>query len=424
MRAFTLSDMMDHLMHQHAKQGHANLSQLRVLALSLGVLSWACPVITIAGTNGKGSCAALLSACYVAAGYRVGCFTSPHLERVNERIAINHVPVSDAEFLAALRVVDATANGLVMSFFAHMTLAALLIFQSRSLDVLILEVGCGGRLDPVNLVDPTVAVITSIGLDHTHILGDTLEEIASEKAGVMRPGIDVIYGGDVAVGVLEAKARRHKANWFHINRAFSIERDQQQDHWSNVFGESVVIPATRFFKNNVACVLQTMTCLQSRLPISLLHQQQGIGQASLPGRFEAHQYQGVSVILDVAHNADSAALLAQQLHQNEPSMDFCALFSAQATKSLVDIVAPLTSIVSHWVVAPLDDLNSAAVEDLEAACQYHRQSNEKAIDVESAFVRAITTAREHGTMAVVVFGSFITVARVKQMLKRSNMHHT
>ena len=136
MRALTLSDMMDHLMHQHAKQGHANLSQLRALASSLGVLSWPCPVITIAGTNGKGSCAAVLSSCYVAAGYRVGCYTSPHLESVNERIAINHAPVSDRVLLEALQMVESAANGLVMSFFAHITLAAWLVFQSCSLDAI------------------------------------------------------------------------------------------------------------------------------------------------------------------------------------------------------------------------------------------------------------------------------------------------
>lgn len=290
----TLRAFLTHIETLHPKSIDFGLERItRVLARLLPE-PFACPVVTIAGTNGKGSTATALTALGVAAGLRVGTFTSPHLVAFNERIAINHQPISDEALMHCFECIEAARGEITLTFFEYSTLAALKYFHDQKLDTIILEVGMGGRLDAVNAIDPDISIITHIGLDHTQWLGETLEAIAYEKAGILRAGRPVLIG-DARMGAhLKSLAETKGAIPLMLGVDFQTLPFEGALHPRSL---ALAVEAARHLKWN----------------INLSAMQKALQNLTLGGRFQVIPWQEKQVILDVAHNEDGIQSLAQRL---------------------------------------------------------------------------------------------------------------
>lgn len=387
----------------HPKTIALGLERVRLVAEKLNLLTAHCPIITVAGTNGKGSCVAFLDAIAQAAGYQAGCYTSPHLLRFNERIRIASQPVDDAALLQAFEQVEAARAGTTLTYFEFTTLAALWLFQQADLDLIVLEVGLGGRLDAVNIIDSDVAIITSIALDHMDWLGETREAIGYEKAGIFRAGRPAICGDFDPPDSVFQVARDVDAHLYLAGRDFHLPDEDTVSH--------LPLPSA-------ACALMAMDCLKARLPVSPSAILQGLKAANLPARFQRTYYQHREVILDVAHNPAAAAYLAKRLAAEPARGKTCAVVSILADKDIPGTLQPLLPYVTDWFVAGLEAPRGANHEILVNHLQnlgvaaYHIHIAETVL---TAFQCALQ-ACEHQDR-IVVFGSFHTVAPVLAFLK-------
>lgn len=376
---------------------------------------------TIGGTNGKGSSVAFLEAILRAAGCRVGAYTSPHLLRYNERIRLNGEPVGNELLCEAFARVERAREGEPLSFFEFGTLTALDLFSRLGVEVQILEVGLGGRLDAVNIIDPNVALITTIGLDHQQWLGQTREEIALEKAGILRRGKPAVIGDlDPPITLLRfieenqipASLARHD---FH----HSLE-DKGWRWWNReCFLENLPPPslAGRHQYQNCSAVLELLFQARSLVSVPEAALRKGIRSAKLPGR-----YQWLSgrpdILLDVAHNEQATKALARYLEERVPKRRIIALFSILADKEIEAVVAPLIPRVDLWVVTQLDSPRAASLEEIISAL---RGQGALAIvserDVLSACQKALGACCPEDLL--LVFGSFLIVADfLRQRLQR------
>jgi dihydrofolate synthase / folylpolyglutamate synthase len=409
----SLQEWIDYIFQLHANRVDLGLERIREVATTLQLLQWQCPVITIAGTNGKGSCAAILESCYVAAGLKVGCYTSPELLRFNERIQLNQKPVSDDVLLNAFEQIERVRGGITLSFFEYTTLAALLIFQQSRLDVMILEVGLGGRLDAVNIIDPTVALITSIGIDHVAWLGSDRESIAREKAGIMRAGVPVICGDSDMPQAIRQHADEIGAPLFVIHQDFLVEQQAQDWTWSCNRQSYHHLPKISLRLDNAASAMMVIEYLQQQLAVSSQSIHDGLQRLSLQGRFELVTVGEKTVIFDVAHNVDSVTVLAKQLDIVQPQGSVRAVFSALAEKDLASMVAPLVDRVCCWYVASLNCERAASVDALLAVLQQYNCCYQLCDDVVAAFDQAMVQCDTTAGESVLVYGSFKTVAAAK-----------
>lgn len=275
-----------------------------------------CPVIIVGGTNGKGSTCAMLESILLQAGYRVGLYTSPHLIRFNERARIGGDAVTDEDLVVQLGAVEAQRGEVSLTYFEYTTLAVMRLFSQAELDVVILEVGLGGRLDAVNIVDADVAVVTSVDIDHTEYLGATREAIGFEKAGIFRPGRTAICGDPMPPASLVTHAEKIGADLWLLGRDFNYSGDKQQ--WS--YGgrsqrrHSLAYPGLRGANQllNASAALAALEALRNRLPVGAQEVRSGLALVSLPGRFQVLPGRP-AVVLDVAHNPHATATLAQNL---------------------------------------------------------------------------------------------------------------
>ncbi|WP_295613396.1 bifunctional tetrahydrofolate synthase/dihydrofolate synthase [uncultured Lamprocystis sp.] len=326
----------------------------------LGVPGLGCPVITVGGTNGKGSCVALIEAMAQAAGYRTACYTSPHLLRYNERVRINGEAVTDEALCAAFARVEGARGATPLTYFEFGTLAALDLFAAAGPDLVVLEVGLGGRLDAVNLIDADCAVVTSIGRDHMAWLGETPDAIAVEKAGIFRCGRPAIIGQPDAPERLRAQAQLLGAPVFQVGRELGMERDAQSGGWiwRGSDGERLAlpIPAMRGAHqlHNAAAALASLRSLRARLPLPVQAIRAGLGRARLPGRFQVVPGT-VTWILDVAHNPQAAAALAENLRGFRGSGRVRAVFGVLADKEAEAVAAPLKPLVDAWYLTASRD---------------------------------------------------------------------
>jgi dihydrofolate synthase/folylpolyglutamate synthase len=382
------------------------------VAARLGLPRPAPVVVTVAGTNGKGSSVALLSTIWRGAGYRVGAYTSPHLLRYNERIRIDGVAVDDARITAAFARIEAARESVALTYFEFGTLAALCIFAEAGLDVVILEVGLGGRLDAVNIVDADVALIAAIGLDHEDWLGTSREQIATEKAGVMRGGRVAVCSDNDLPHTLLDHAARVGALPAVLGVDFSFE-DEGED-WTWWSGDAVLerlpYPALSGAHQlrNAAGVLKVVDSLQARLPVSVEHIAEGLRTVTLPGRFH-RVTRKLDYIIDVAHNPQAAEIFTATLATLPPVPRTHALVGMLKTKNHRGFLAPLLPHVQHWHFATLGGVNGARAEDL-ASCLRElapRVSSHCHANVAAAHA-AILAAAQPGDR-VLVLGSFLTV---------------
>jgi dihydrofolate synthase/folylpolyglutamate synthase len=379
------------------------------------------PAVSLAGTNGKGSCAALLEAILGAAGYRTGCYTSPHLLRYNERIRLAGEPVGDADLCHAFERVDQARGGISLTYFELGTLTALDLFAGAGLDLAILEVGLGGRLDAVNLIDAQVALISSIGMDHQAWLGGDLEGIAREKAGIMRAGRPVVIGQADAPRALDAAGEALGATVLRAGRDFGHRlRAQGWSWWGPArTRHGLPRPALRAARqlDNAAAVLMVLDCLRGQFPVGQEAVRAGLQRVRLPGRLQRLPGRP-EVVLDVAHNLPAMQGLARDLGDLPPVDPTAAVFACLGDKDPVGLVQALSPRVDQWHLAALEGPRALPLEVLAEAVETTGVGHPVRCygSVAEAFQGARVAAGEQGR--VVVTGSFLTVAAVMAHLGR------
>jgi dihydrofolate synthase/folylpolyglutamate synthase len=369
--------------------------------------------ITVAGTNGKGSCVAYLEAIYRAQGYKVGAYTSPHILRYNERIRIDGEVVADSAICEAFERIDQVRADTSLSYFEFGTLAALDVFARNQVDVQLLEVGLGGRLDAVNIIDPNVALVTTIALDHVDWLGDSVEQIAREKAGIFRAGTPAIIGDyHVPADLLEV-ATDKAALLMQLGRHFNYRKSSGSWDWIN--GERALkdLPVPAFKGEhqyrNASAVIMAVQCLQPRLPTDETAIRLGLSNARLAGRFQLIAGEP-AVLLDVGHNPQAVQTLLEYLHSDFPTVKIRAVFAMMKDKDFASVIALMRDRVAQWYLTPLPNPRAASPEMLFEQFQQQQISN-----VHSGyndFSAAFDAARRDSlpNEMILIFGSFFLVS--------------
>ena len=417
-----LSQWLEYIQRQHPESIELGLDRVREVATRLGLGRPAAQVITVAGTNGKGSTVAFIEAIARAGGWKVGAYTSPHLLRYNERVRIEAEEVADDALVAAFAVVEAARVDTPLTYFEFGTLAALWLFQRASLDLVVLEVGLGGRLDAVNLVDADVAVVTTVDIDHTGWLGSDRESIGREKAGIARAWKPLVLGEVDPPSSVLRHAYAIGANAIRLGSDFFHEPvDAAHWRWREV-GAELRLPAPRLAappqRANASTAIAALRALPRALPEAAFAQ--GVATATLPGRLQCLQRDGVEIVLDVAHNPQAARELAAWLRRRSPAPTV-AVFAALADKDAAAMVQALDGQVGHWYLAGLEQAGRGQdVEHLVARLDGTVAGVATGVSsgdarVADALARAIAAASPAGR--VLVFGSFHTVAEALQALR-------
>ena len=432
MNTKSLNDWLAHCEQLHPQTIDMGLDRVRLVADRMG-LTFACPVITVAGTNGKGSTCAMLESILLQAGYHTGVYTSPHLVNFEERLRVDGVAVNASELIAAFASVERARGqnegAISLTYFEFSTLAILDVMRHYAPDVVILEVGLGGRLDAVNIIDPDCAIITSIDLDHTALLGESREAIGFEKAGIMRTGRPVVVSDPMPPQSVLDRALEVDADLWRVGVDFNVSGDKQQWSWAGRARRysGLAYPALRGANQlvNAAGVLAALTALRDRLPVSAQAVRNGLAQVTLPGRFQIVPGQP-TLVLDVAHNPHAAAALALNLDAMGFFQTTHAVFGVMADKDIYTLLTRLNPLIDKWYFTDLPTPRAATASDLmrEWQSQNTRKDSSGAIfaDPVQALQAAIKVANP--TDRIVVFGSFYTVGGIlKDGLHRIHAQH-
>lgn len=419
LKSTTLSARLDALERRSPQSRIVpGLERVATVAERLAIGPGRRPVITIGGTNGKGSVVAMLESMLVAAGHRPLAYTSPHVHAFAERMRIGGVMVSESAIVESLEAVEAARAGVDLTYFEHITLAAMVLGMDSDVDAWLLEVGLGGRLDAVNVVDADIAIITSIGLDHADWLGSTRSAIGREKAGIARAGRPVIVGEPrPPSGLLEALHERG-ARIFRPGRHWAARR-RGSGLSLNVAGRRLQLPRPSlpgdWQLRNAACAAAALALLEERLPVDASAMARGLRDVCLPGRFERFDC-GTEVIVDVAHNPHAARGLARMLEPSEGRS--VAVFSALADKDVTGIARPLQHCFDAWFVASSAGDRGQSGQVL--ASRVRRASVTGRVEtvesVAAALQRALAECGQGDR--IVVFGSFRTVAEAWPLIKQ------
>jgi dihydrofolate synthase/folylpolyglutamate synthase len=372
------------------------------------------PVIFVGGTNGKGSICAYLEAILRAQGYKTGLYTSPHLQRYNERVRIDGTEAADGEIVAGLEAVEAARGEVSLTYFEHGTLGAVWQFVQAGVDVAILEVGLGGRLDAVNVFEPAASIVATIDLDHQAWLGETREAIGYEKAGIFRADKPAICGDPDPPQSLLDLARALGARLLRSGQDFSFE--QADGAWNFRMGETglagLPLPALAGAHQlaNAASALAALAELAGILPVSLAAIHAGLSDVRLPGRFQRIPGE-IEVVLDVAHNPQSARALADNLRISPAGAKTYAVFALLADKDAAGIVEPLKDAFDAWFVAGLSGERGQPGQTLATQVRARVARPVDAFDEPLSALRAASLLAVEGDR-IVAFGSFYTVAAV------------
>ncbi|MBS4699475.1 bifunctional tetrahydrofolate synthase/dihydrofolate synthase [Aeromonas media] len=402
----SLVDWLSYLEQIHPVNIDMGLERVGAVARRMGLTRLPFKVITVAGTNGKGSSCAMAASILMADGYKVGVYSSPHLLRFTERVRIDGAELSDSEHCAAFAEVEAARGEIALTFFEFATLAGLWLFCRAAPDVLLLEVGLGGRLDATNVVESDVAMITSIALDHCDWLGDTREAVAVEKAGVYRAGKPAISGEPNPPTTIASEAARIGASLRQVGRDF--HGDEHDTGWDyHGLNHWLGLPKPALPLMNAVTVLAALESLG--LPLAESAIREGLASARLAGRMQRLQSEPL-VIVDVAHNPHSAAYLASQLRQIPGTGKRRAVVGMLKDKDMAGSLAELDGLIDQWFLASLTGPRAATAEQLAAALG-EGQGPAATFDGVSVAYRASLAASSPDDM-VIVFGSFYTVADV------------
>ena len=412
----TLDDWLAHCEQLHPKTIDMGLDRVRAVAERMG-LRFDCPVFTVAGTNGKGSTCAMLEAILTQAGFRTGLFTSPHLVRFEERCRIRGQNVDASDLVAAFALVESARAEISLTYFEFTTLAILDTLARAGLDAVILEVGLGGRLDAVNIIDTDCAIITSIDIDHAELLGDTREKIGFEKAGILRTGRPAIVSDPVPPQSVIDRATEIGADLWLLGRDFNSSGDKQQWAWAGRGRRyaGLAYPALRGANQliNASGVLAALTAMRQQLPVTAQAVRNGLALVDLPGRFQVVPGQP-ALVLDVAHNPHSVAALALNLDAMGFYPTTHAVFGAMADKDLAPMLHRMDPLVDRWYFADLPTPRAASGAALQAAWQAITKRTDAVSAVFSTPLDALHAAAAKAQAAdrIVVFGSFYTVGGV------------
>ncbi len=419
----TLADWLEHIERVHFRSIDLTLDRVRRVAHALR-LPARCRHVVVAGTNGKGSSVAYLESIYRCAGYRTAAYTSPHLVRYNERVRVDGTPVDDAPLESAFERVERARGDIPLTYFEFGTLAALQVFAEASPDVVVLEVGMGGRLDAVNIVDADVALVTEVGLDHQQWLGDTVEKIAREKAGILRYGGRAVGAGTRPPRVLSEIAAARRCDLWQYGVDYRVVDDGGRWHWTGparsrsaraTLTDLPLPPGGPHQLANAAGAVAVTGQMNDFLPVSERQLADGIAGARLPGRLQ-RAGGNPPLVFDVAHNADGLAVLSRWLRENRPRGRILGVFSMLADKDIVSSVRHVADLVGEWYVAPLDNPRAADAATLTAAIGGVSTAPLTAWDsVQAAADAAIRAAV--GDDLVVVFGSFYAVGDIMRHLR-------
>ncbi|WP_339766738.1 bifunctional tetrahydrofolate synthase/dihydrofolate synthase [uncultured Paraglaciecola sp.] len=407
--AWSLNEWLDHLSALHPKNIEMGLERVAEVYQRLGISFSAQTVVTVAGTNGKGTTCALLEQACLTAGKRVGVYSSPHLIHYTERVRIQGNDADEQAHCRAFQDVERARREIPLTYFEFGTLAGLKLIHDANVEVALLEVGLGGRLDAVNVVSPDIAVITSIDLDHQDWLGDTKELVAAEKAGIMREGIPVVIGEPVKYqGLVDAVTRFHaNAYWQHQDFDYNLRHSQLD--WHNTQVCYTGLPVPHIPVQNVSTGLQVIQLLELELTETQLSHV--IESTRLPGRCQTIG-QFPTVMVDVAHNPHATAYLLTQIRQHT----YNKLYVVVGMLKDKDIRASLANLVelnAQWMLGSLDMPRGATASDIKSVLD----DKQKVLEFDStvqAYQQAKALAHEHDL--IVVFGSFFTVSDILKLI--------
>jgi dihydrofolate synthase/folylpolyglutamate synthase len=428
----TLPEWLAYCEQLHPKNIDMGLERVRAVADRMQI-RFDCPVITVAGTNGKGSTCAMLESILGQAGYRTGVYTSPHLVNFEERLRLNGHAVDASALITSFAAVEAARAlkdaEVSLTYFEFSTLAILDVLRRSKLDVVILEVGLGGRLDAVNIIDTDCAIITSVDLDHMELLGHDREQIGREKAGIMRTGRPVVVSDPMPPQSVLDRAFEVGADLWRVGQDFNVSGDKQQWGWAGRgrrYG-GLAYPALRGANQllNAAGVLAALTALRERLPVTAQSVRSGFAFVELPGRFQIIPGQP-TLVLDVAHNPHSVAALAANLDAMGFFPTTHAVFGAMADKDLAPMFAKVNPLMDKWYFTDLPTPRAATGAALCAQWQAQNTRKDASAsahaDPQQALQAAISAANP--TDRIVVFGSFYTVGGIlKDGLPRLHAQH-
>lgn len=422
----TLSDWLALLETRHSKEIDMGLDRVAAVKKRLGI-HYECPVIVVGGTNGKGSTCAMLESILLQAGYRVGLYSKPHFLDFNERARINGEPVKDQVFVDVFARVEVARADISLTYFEFTTLAICQLLADAKLDAVILEVGLGGRLDAVNVIDGDVAIVTSVDIDHIDYLGDTREKIGFEKAGIFRTERTAICSDPVPPQSLIDHALEIGADLWLFGRDFNYNGDKQQWNFAgraqrrNSLGYPSLRGANQLL--NASAALAALEALRDRLPIGAQEVRNGLVMVDLPGRFQVMPGRP-AVVLDVAHNPHAAATLSQNFDNMGFHAYTYAVFGSMLDKDIDGVIEQIKGKIDHWCVTDLPLPRAASAAQLEAkllaagVLQDAEHSVQSFASPELAYAFALSKAGENDRIAV--FGSFLTVAGVMRARKPQN----
>ena len=408
----SLAGWLEYIERQHPQAIALGLERV-VEVFSRLKIKFSCPILTVGGTNGKGSTCAMLEAVLGSAGYRTGLYTSPHLLRYNERVRIAGREADDAALCGAFDAVERARGTVPLTYFEFGTLAAFFLFSKENLEALILEVGLGGRLDAVNMLDADCAVLTSIGIDHVEYLGATREDIGREKAGIFRSGRPAVVADPLPPKSVLEHSQRMDSRLLLLDRDFGyVKQGTQWSCWGPAGKRSgLAHPALRGVAQlrNASAAIAALDTLRERLPIAMQDVRRGLADVALPGRFQVLPGRP-QVVLDVAHNPEAAAVLAANLGESGFSPETIAVFGMLRDKDIAGVVRAVAPRITRWHLATLPGprgadagqlMNVMTQEKIKTPAFRHE-------NVAAALAAARSEAGEGDK--IIVFGSFLTVA--------------
>lgn len=417
LRARTLSNWLTYIQTCHPNTIDLGLERISHVAKRLSVTNFSCPVVTVAGTNGKGSNVALITAILSAAGYRVGAYTSPHLLHYQERIQIAGNSISDEDLCQAFLQIEKNRFGVPLTYFEFGTLAALWVFKQAALDAIILEVGLGGRLDAVNCIDTDLAIISMIDFDHMDKLGDTREKIGFEKAGIMRPNRPCVCGDFVPPQSIFNTAQALACPLYRQGVEFDYTLQSHVWSWSSQQRSLNELPLPNIDLQNAATALQAIELLGDHFIITPLSIQEGLKRVFILGRFHIIEKNARQIIIDVAHNPAGGACLSKRLANTPCLGNTHAVVGMLTNKDIINTLRPLKHHVDHWYLCDLAEEHGAKAKKLKQSLLdlEVKQTIVEFLLPGLAFQHAYHKLQKNDRL--LVFGSFHTAAAIYRYLE-------
>ena len=422
-----LQEWLDWQQTLHPQNIDFKLERIKSVYEKLDIESIADKIIIVAGTNGKGSTVAILESILFENNFSVGTFTSPHIKRYNERIKIGKEEVTSSELIESFKIIDKLRGDTTLTYFEFATLTAFYLFSKKNLDYVVLEVGLGGRLDATNIIDSNLSIITSIGIDHTEFLGTTIDSIALEKAGVMRPFAPCIYADKSPPSVLLSYAKKNGSNFLYNQNDFFTKISNKTWTWKSNLGKELILPLLPlrgdFQYNHAAAALQALEIIEPVVLDNMKLLNKGIENISLIGR-----YQKISsdpeIIIDVAHNADSAEKLMDNLNK-ERKKNTIAVIGVLKDKDVYSLIKPMINHVDKWYCGTINSDRGMNSEEIKTRMSSSiNQENIKTFDsINKACSQAIASLGKNDRL--IIYGSFYTISEFldynELMIKNKNI---